>query len=158
MIRLLSLVPVVVCLLAACAATETPPSEVRQEEALPFELPPVSNKCVFMGRVRGFSVIDERHIVLEETAKRVFLVRLNNRCPGIRTATRIGVASRDGQLCGYRAETIVLPGAVPTRCGVLSLHEGRKGQFRVGPGPFPVESEEEVIQPPGSEPEPEGND
>ena len=140
---------------SACSTTPTPMSELsKKETALPFELPPPSNRCVRMDNVRGFSVIDERHLVIDVSANRAVLVKLFSRCSGLRFASRIGVASRDGELCGYRSESIVIPGGVATRCSVASLHEGRRGQFTTAPAEGtiePGEVQEEMIEPESEE-------
>jgi len=67
-----------------------------------------SERCVTIRNINGYSVIDDRHLVLNAGANDHFLVTTRSRCSGMRFGAQIGTTFGDNaRLCRPFLEYIV---------------------------------------------------
>jgi hypothetical protein len=67
-----------------------------------------SNRCVTLRNVNGYSVIDDRHLILNAGANDHFLVTTRSRCSGLRFGAQIGTSFGDNaRLCPPYGEYII---------------------------------------------------
>jgi len=79
-------------------------------------------RCVQVRNVNGYSVIDDRHVLLNGGASRHYLVTTRNRCPDLRFGMQLGFSfGRTARLCRPFIEHIVTGG--PVRCSIETIEE-----------------------------------
>lgn len=95
-----------------------------------LELPGNGTDCVF-GSVRDFSVLDDEALLLYTSARnRAYYVEVTGACPGLRSAFQLGFEDRDGRLCGFGLDAIVLSGgAFSERCPISRIHKLEDGEI-----------------------------
>ncbi len=88
------------------ARAETETDEKAAEERADWPEP--RRQCVNIRRVRNFSVIDNRHVVLYETRRRAFLLTVAGDCIGLRFAIGLKPFTRFGpDLCGFAGDRLL---------------------------------------------------
>ena len=80
------------------------------------------NDCVQVGSIDGYSVIDDRHAVLNSGASRHYLVTTRSRCAGLRHGVALGT-SFDGpqRICNPQFEYLVPEDG--WRCAIETIEE-----------------------------------
>lgn len=90
--------PITSLLTACAAAAAMAPAALAQEP----------DRCVQIRSVDGYSVIDDRHAVLNSGASRHYLVSLRTRCSGLRQGVQIATSFGDNQrICNPHMEYLV---------------------------------------------------
>lgn len=95
-----------------------------------LEFPGKGADCVF-GSVRDFSVLDDEALLLYTTARnRAYYVEVTGICLGLRSAFQLGFEDRDGRLCGYGMDAIIIAdGAFSERCPISRIHKLEDGEI-----------------------------
>lgn len=99
------------CVLSACATTEPGGSGVRT----------TSNDCFFANTLRDWRPLDDRNLILFADGRRPYLVELVRPAMGLTFNVMIGVYDRDGRICPYGGDAIVVDGALPDRITIGSM-------------------------------------
>jgi len=117
-------------LLVAACATASPGVNESGFARKSLELPGNGADCVF-GSVRDFSVLDDDALLLYTSARnRAYYVEVTAACPGLRSAFQIGFEDRDGRLCGFGLDAIVIGGgAFSDRCPISRIHKLEDGEI-----------------------------
>ena len=94
------LVTLTICVGGAIAA-----SAIAQDTTEPKKEPkpyPEGINCVWLPNLRSqyYSLIDDRHLVIEATRKKYYLLTLSRRCRDLDTTLDIGLETHGSQLCG----------------------------------------------------------
>lgn len=101
-------------LLATTApAQETPPAEGANR-----------NACVFFRTLYDWKPINNSNLIVWAPNRRSpYHLQLTRPCHGLRTAQTLGFSSRDGQLCPYGGDSILLDNGSgrPDRCTIDSI-------------------------------------
>ncbi len=58
-----------------------------------------SPRCIAVRRIRGSTVLDDRHVALQMSRSKYYLVQLRSRCPQLERNSTISYETRTGQLC-----------------------------------------------------------
>lgn len=130
-IRLLVACLICAALTGACA-TASPGINETGFARKKLELPGNGADCVF-GTVRDFSVLDDEAMLLYTTARnRAYYVEVTGVCPGLRSAFQIGFEDRDGRLCGFGADAVIIAGgAFSDRCPISRIHKLEDGEINM---------------------------
>ncbi|NNF52100.1 MAG: hypothetical protein HKN59_06650 [Gammaproteobacteria bacterium] len=126
----LPLVGLLCALAAAACATASPGVNESGFLKKTLELPGNGADCVF-GSVRDFSVLDDDALLLYTSARnRAYYVEIAGICPGLNSAFQIGFEDRDGRLCGFGLDAIILGGgAFSERCSISRIHKLEDGDI-----------------------------
>lgn len=113
----LSLCVTLVWLLASCA-TGTSGTDGKDEGSAEqvSRLPKATGTCLLVRTITGFRTLDRRRIVVE--ANKPYLIEFSMSCFGLTHAETIGYDARDGQICDYRTDAILVEGE---RCPIASI-------------------------------------
>lgn len=125
------LIACLVCtLVTAACATASPGVNETEFVKKTLELPGNGADCVF-GSVRDFSVLNDEALLLYTTARnRAYYVEVTGICPGLRSAFQLGFEDRDGRLCGYGLDAIIIAGgAFSERCPISRIHKLEDGDI-----------------------------
>ena len=80
------------------------------------------NSCVYLRNVNGYSVIDDKHVLLNGGANRHYLVSTKTRCSGLRSGIQLGTTFRDTQrICPPFIEYVTTGDG--WRCAIDSIEE-----------------------------------
>lgn len=114
---------------AACA-TASPGVNESAFVKKKLELPGNGSDCVF-GNVRDFSVLDDEALLLYTSARnRAYYVEVSGVCPGLRSAFQLGFEDRDGRLCGFGLDALIIAGgAFSERCPIARIHKLEDGDI-----------------------------
>jgi hypothetical protein len=71
-------------------------------------------RCIAVRRIRGSTVLDDRHVALQVSASSYYLVQFRSRCPQLERNSTISYETRTGQLCALDSIRAVMTfGGVP---------------------------------------------
>ena len=81
-----------------------------------------SDRCVYVGNISGYSVIDDRHLILRSGASSFFLVTTATRCAGLNFGVEIATSIRGNQrICQPMSEFVIPDDG--WRCRIASIEE-----------------------------------
>ena len=89
-----------------------------------------SAECVRIRQVRNWSAIDDKHVWLEASGRRQFLVTLWARCPGLRFAQVIALKNAGSRICPDDFGSILFDdGGAAMRCQIDNVElVGSRGE------------------------------
>lgn len=92
------------------------------QDAQQITAPPEPPRCVSLRRINGYSVIDDRHLLLRAGANRQYLVTTRSRCNDLRFGSRIATTIDGfGRLCQPIVEFIIPEHG--HRCAIDTIEE-----------------------------------
>lgn len=101
-------------LLGACVAT---PSSERVSAAARRD-----DDCMFTRSLRDWRPLDDQNLILFESGRhRAYHVELLRPAFGLRRDIMIGVFDRDGRICPYGGDAIIVDGPMPDRVTIRSM-------------------------------------
>ena len=107
----------VATLVAACATTS------------PEESVTGADECMFAVSVRDWRPLDDENLILFETRRRAYHVELVRPAFGLRSDVTIGVYDRDGRICPYGGDAIIVDGGILDRIPIRSMRRVRDGEL-----------------------------
>ena len=85
--------------------------------------PQVTIDCIFLKTLYDWKVIDPYHmIVWAPNRKTAYLIEFDVLCSEARFAHLIAFTGRDGRLCGFGKDSVVIPGPIPKRCPIGAIY------------------------------------
>jgi Family of unknown function (DUF6491) len=102
--------------LAACAQTS---DSTRQTTHAPAA--PIHNDCMFARTLRDWRPLDDENLLLFGPGHTAYLVQLVRPIVGLSFNIMIGVYDRDGSICPYGGDAIVIRGPMPERVSIRSM-------------------------------------
>jgi len=107
----LSIVPALLLTMGGCASTEGG-----------ARIPSGGNDCFWATSIHDWRAITDQSIVVWSPSKRCpYLVEFPMRCVGIRFTDAIAFADRDGRICPYGGDAVIVPGPSGERCTIASI-------------------------------------
>jgi hypothetical protein len=86
------------------------------------KIPSGGNDCFWAGSIHDWRAISDQSIVVWSPSKRCpYLVEFPMRCIGIRFAEEIGFSDRDGRICPFGGDAVIVPGPAGGRCTIASI-------------------------------------
>lgn len=82
---------------------------------------PTYNDCIFASTLSDWRPLDNQNLILFANGRRPFLVELFQPAPELNFNEMIGVYDRDGRICPYGGDAIVLRGGIPQSVSIRSI-------------------------------------
>jgi hypothetical protein len=98
-------------LTAGCATSGTTPATAR----------PTYNDCIFARTLSDWRPLDDQNLILFGNGRRPYLVELVRPIPGLDFNFMIGVYDRDGQICPFGGDAIIVRGVMPETVSIRSM-------------------------------------
>ena len=98
-------------LLSACAGTATTSGAAR----------PTYDDCFFASTLHDWRPLDDENLILFAGGRRPYQVELVRPAMGLSYDVMIGVYDRDGRICPYGGDAIVIDGLIPDRILIRSV-------------------------------------
>jgi hypothetical protein len=102
---------VAVSLLSACAGMPTTSGLSR----------PTYNDCFLASTLHDWRPLDDENLILFASGRRPYHVELVRPASGLSYDVMIGVYDRDGRICPYGGDAIVIDGIIPERISIRSV-------------------------------------
>lgn len=77
--------------------------------------------CFFNNTVRDFTTLDNRNLIIHGAGRRAYHVVLASPSFDIEHEYRIGIYDRDGRVCPYGGDAIIVQGAITERISIRSI-------------------------------------
>jgi hypothetical protein len=90
------------CVIAGCAATDRPDSA--SEGDIDYR----GSDCILISTIRDYTPLDDSNLLIYGPAKRAYFVTLVHSTFELRSSFRMQFSSRDGQLCPYGGDEILV--------------------------------------------------
>jgi hypothetical protein len=98
--------------LAACAAAPQASDQPRTSRG---------NDCLFSVAVRDWRPLDDQNLILFSSGRVPYHVTLMRPAMGLDYDIMIGVYSRDGNICPYGGDAIIVDSPIPERISIRSI-------------------------------------
>jgi len=109
-------------ILGACTQTSQYRGTLEESYFRPG-FPETTLECIFIETLYDWKALDaSRLIVWAPSRKSPYLLVLDQPCSQMRFVDRIGFSDRDGRLCGFGRDAIIIPGSFPERCTIGAIH------------------------------------
>jgi hypothetical protein len=82
---------------------------------------PTHSDCMFARSLRDWRPLDDEHLLLFGPGHTAYLVELVRPAMGLSFNISIGVYDRDGNICPYGGDGIVVEGPIPERISIRSM-------------------------------------
>jgi hypothetical protein len=79
------------------------------------------NDCFFATSLSDWRPLDNRHLIMFAPRRRPYLVELARPVPGLSYEYMIGVYDRDGQICPYGGDSIIVDGGFREQVRIVSM-------------------------------------
>jgi len=97
--------------LTACAGTAAPTADARV----------TYNDCFFARGLRDWRPLDNQHLLLFSAGRVPYLVELFRPASSLAYDVTIGIYDRDGRVCPYGGDAIIVGGPMPERVPIRSM-------------------------------------
>jgi hypothetical protein len=104
--------------------------------------------CFFARSMTDWRPLDNRNLVVFTGARRAYHVQLATPSMGLRFDDTIAFTDRDGRICPYGGDSIVINGLVPDRIPIASIRQLDEGQLEMLYRSYNIAGPE-VIEAPG---------
>jgi hypothetical protein len=117
----------------------------------------VGTDCFTVSLARDYRYLDDANLIVFAPARQPYHLELSQTCFNLRGEISIGLRSRTGRMCGFAGDAVLVGGAFPERCSVLSVRRLDDDQLRAlvarfeGPDEDERGMEFEVIEIPPAE-------
>jgi Family of unknown function (DUF6491) len=82
---------------------------------------PVASDCIFSSGVRDYATLDDRNLILYGPGRRAYHVVLAMPSFDLEHEYQIGILDRDGRICPFGGDAIIVQGAIPERIPIRSI-------------------------------------
>ncbi len=79
--------------------------------------------CIHEPSIRGYTVLDERNLVIEASGRRSYLVTLQRRAHGLRSTWQIGLRDRTSRVCAGFSEIVVGDNIISDSIRIADIRE-----------------------------------
>jgi len=93
-------------------------------EQYPERLPETTNQCIFFRTLYDWKPLNRHNLIVwAPSRKHPYHIQLDRACHNLRFAHAIGFTSKDGRLCGFGGDAIIVNsgGGLPDRCPIGSI-------------------------------------
>jgi len=87
------------------------------------------NDCMFAVALRDWRPLDNENLILFESGRRAYHVELFRPAVGLRLDVMIGVYDRDGRICPYGGDAIIVDGFMPERIPIRSMRRVNEAEL-----------------------------
>ena len=87
------------------------------------------NDCFFARTLRDWRPLDNEHLILFANGRKPYLVELTTPAFGLSFEYKIGVFDRDGRICPYGGDSIIVEGPVRDRIPIRSIRRLSDTEF-----------------------------
>ena len=85
-------------------------------------IPGGGNDCFWANSIHNWKVIDDESLIVWSPSRSCpYLVELAGRCLSIRFTEDLGFYDRDGRICPYGGDAVIVPGPTGDRCSIASI-------------------------------------
>ncbi len=145
----LAAVPIVAALAGCSGIGEREPGSMRTTT--------IGTDCFTVSLARDFRYLDDQNLIVYVSGREGYHVELARTCFGLRHQHRLALRSRSDRLCGFAGDAVIVDGAFPESCSVLSVRrldeaglDALIAQFETGRAPSDA-FEVEVVKLPDDE-------
>ena len=103
--------------LSACATTETSPGPAFGSD----------NDCIFARSVSDWRPLDNRNLIVFAGRRNPYHVQLSRASTRLRFSDQIAFTDRDGRVCPFGGDSIVINGAMPDQISISSIRRLTEG-------------------------------
>jgi len=111
-----------------CATSESPAGR----------LPASGNDCFWANSIHDWRALDEQRLIVWSPGRScAYRVDLAHRCLGLRFTDDIGFSDRDGRICSFGGDAVIVPGRGGDRCSIAAVTRLTEAEVSalVGDGP-----------------------
>jgi hypothetical protein len=95
-------------------------------------IPSGGDDCFWTKSVHGWKAIDDQTLIVWSPSRNCpYLVETASRCIGIRFAEDIGFYDRDGRVCPYGGDAVIVPGPAGDHCSIASITRLSPGELEI---------------------------
>jgi hypothetical protein len=81
----------------------------------------VYNDCFFARSMTDWRALDNRNLLIYAQGRRPYLVRLATPSMNLRFVENIGLVDRNGRICPYGGDAVLIRGGMPERIPIMSI-------------------------------------
>jgi hypothetical protein len=105
-------------LICACFALGACATEVAPESRIPSG----GDDCFWANSIYDWRALNDQTLIVWSPSRRCpYRVDLARRCDGLRFAEDLGFQDRDGRICPYGGDAVIVPGPTADRCSIASV-------------------------------------
>ena len=80
------------------------------------------SECFWAESIYDWRAIDDQHLVVWSPSKHCpYLVSFYMRCQGLRFTDEIGFKDRDGRICAFGGDAVIVPGPGGGKCSIATI-------------------------------------
>lgn len=80
------------------------------------------SECFWADSIYDWRAIDDQHMIVWSPSKHcAYLVAFSMRCHGLRFTDEIAFKDRDGRICPYGGDAVIVPGPNSSRCAIATI-------------------------------------
>lgn len=129
------------CVLAACATT----SENQGSAFSNF------NDCIFARSISDWRPLDRRNLIVFAGRRNPYHVQLSRQSMRLSFQQQLGFYDRDGRICPFGGDAVVIDGAIPERITISSIRRLSGEQLTEVYMQFGIERPEIITAPPNDD-------
>jgi hypothetical protein len=99
---------------ALCACAQTPATSGAEGSS-------TYDDCFFASALHDWRPLDDENLILFASGRRPYHVELVRPAMGLSFAVTIGVYDRDGRICSFGGDAIIVDGVIPDRITIRSI-------------------------------------
>jgi Family of unknown function (DUF6491) len=99
---------------ALCACTQAPTTSGAEGRS-------TSDDCFFASTLHDWRPLDDENLILFANGRRPYHVELVRPAMGLSFDVMIGVYDRDGRICSFGGDAIIVDGVIPDRITIRSI-------------------------------------
>ena len=83
----------------------------------------VFNDCFFASSMTDWRALDNRNLLIYAAGRRPYHVRLATPSSNLRFVENIGLLDRNGRICPYGGDAVIIDGGMPERIPIVSVRK-----------------------------------
>ena len=87
------------------------------------------NDCFFAAAVSNWRALDDRNLIVWAGRRNPHHVQLSMRSTNLRSQETIAFADRDGRICAYGGDAIIINGMMPDQISIASVRRLSEGEL-----------------------------
>jgi hypothetical protein len=85
-------------------------------------IPSGGDDCFWAGSIHDWKTVDDQTLIVWSPSRNCpYLVELARRCLSVRFTEELGFYDRDGRICPFGGDAIIVPGPAGDRCTIASI-------------------------------------
>lgn len=89
-----------------------------------------STECIFGRTISNWRALDDENVILFASRRQPYLVELSRRAFGLSRDFRIGIYDRDGRICPFGGDAIIVDSVVQERIPIRSIRRLDEDQLQ----------------------------